>query len=568
MAPPRILAVLLAVLASAACQKPSTTVLASAPVETPSTPAHEHAAWSLDELPKGAVRLPGLDAVHREVTTAEPRAQAWFDQGFALAYGFNHDEAARSFAKAGSIDPDCAMCWWGAAYTLGPNYNVPMLPDRAQAAWDALKRAEAASAKASPVERALVAALAKRYAGPEYLDPEAMRPHNEAYAAAMREVAARFPDDLDVQALFAEAMMNIDPWKLWTPAGDPAPGTEEIVATLEGVLARAPEHVGASHFYIHAVEASQHPEKAIASADRLRKMVPGAGHLVHMPAHIYQRVGRYADASAANRDAIVADEAYLQTVTPPGYYPLYVGHNYGFLAYSASMEGRGEEALAAARMAAASIPKDVVCGMPGTDFFLSEPLLVMVRFGKWREILAEPAPDPKYLVLTALWHHAHGMALAATGEPEEARADLEGIARVRSELPGDVIAGLNSGGDVLDLAAKILEARTAEARGEDPVALYREAVALEDGLAYNEPADWFYPVRHSLGAALLDAGDAREAEAVFREDLRRNPNNGWALFGLARALRAQKKGAAAKTTEAKFRAAWANADFELARPAF
>lgn len=460
------------------------------------------------------------------------------------------------------------MCWWGAAYTLGPNYNIPMLPDRAEAAWDAVQRAKAAASGASPVEQALVESISKRYAGPQYLEPPAMQPYNEAYAAAMRDVAKRFPDDLDVQVLFAEAMMNVNPWKLWTPAGDPAPGTEEIVATLEGVLAKAPDHVGANHYYIHAIEASNHPEKAIASADRLGTMVPGAGHLVHMPAHIYQRVGRYADASKANRKAIESDEAYLQAVTPPGYYPFYLGHNHGFLAYSASMEGRSEESLKAARAAAQSIPKDVVCGMPGMDFFLSEPLLVMVRFGKWEQILAEPAPDPKYQVLTALWHHAHGTALAATGKADEAQRDLDAIAAVRKELPGDLVAGLNTGGHVLDLAAKILQARIAAARGDDPIALLREAVALEDALAYNEPSDWFYPVRHSLGAALLEKGKPAEAEAVYRADLERNPGNGWALFGLWKALEAQKKTAAAKKAEEQFRAAWANADFELQRSAF
>src|SRR5690606_12720300 len=391
--------------------------------------------------------------------------------------------------------------------TLGPNDDAPMLAERAETAWVALQAARQAVEDDSPVEQALVAALAARYGGPEYLEPAEMQPYTEAYAAAMREVAARFPEDDDIQVLFAEAMMNVRPWKLWTTEGQPESGTEELVAALESVLARSSAHPGANHYYIHAVEASIDPGRALPSADRLASLMPGAGHIVHMPAHIYQRVGRYADASRANRKAIESDEAYLQAVTPPGYYPFYLGHNHGFLAYSASMEGRSEESLKAARAAAQSIPKDVVCGMPGMDFFLSEPLLVMVRFGKWEQILAEPAPDPKYQVLTALWHHAHGTALAATGKPEAARADLEGIARVRSELPGDVVAGLNSGGDVLDLAAKILEARIAEARGEDPVALYREAVALEDGLAYNEPADWFYPVRHSLGAALLDAGD-------------------------------------------------------------
>lgn len=567
--------VLLVGMALLACG-PSKTTTTAPPDATPDT-EHEHdhhhgssePAWSLDELATGAVKIADLGAIHRSVTTDSAEAQAFFDQGLALTFGFNHDEAARSFAKAGSLDPDCAMCWWGAAYTLGPNYNIPMLPERAAAAWDALERARRAAAKATPVEQRLVDALSKRYAGPEYVEPPAMQPYNEAFADAMREVAKRFPDDFDVQALFAEAMMNVRPWQLWTPAGDPAPGTEEILATLEAVLTKMPEHVGANHYYIHVIEASKTPGKGEAAADRLGQLVPGAGHLVHMPAHIYQRVGRYADASEANRRAIVADERYLSTVEPPGYYPFYLGHNYGFLAYSASMQGRAAESLAASREAAGAIPKDVVCGMPGMDFFLSEPLLVMVRFGRWDEILAEPQPDPKYPVLTALWHHAHGMAQAATGKVTEAEADLAEIEKIAREIPEDMLAGLNAGRDVLKLAAQVLQARIATAREEpEAIALWERAVALEDDLAYNEPADWFYPVRHYLGAALLEAGRAEEAEAVYRADLERHPNNGWGSFGLWKSLEAQKKAKAAKVAEKQFRAAWQDADVELSRSAF
>ncbi len=546
----------------------STTARTRHPAE-PSAEHHATTSWSLDELATGAVRLPDLGQHRRKVTTRSPEAQAFFDQGLALTYGFNHDEAARSFAKAGSLDPDCAMCWWGAAYTLGPNYNIPMLPERAEAAWDALQRAQKAAAKATPVERALVGAVAERYAGPHYLEPDEMQPYNEAFAAAMRDVAKRFPDDDDVQVLFAEALMNVNPWKLWTPEGDPAPGTEEIVVTLERVLRRNPEHPGANHYYIHAVEASKQPEKAEASADRLGALVPGAGHLVHMPAHIYQRVGRYADASEANRRAIEADRRYIETVTPPGYYPFYLAHNYGFLAYSGSMEGRSEEALWASRQSATTMPEHVVCAMPGMDFFVSEPLLVMVRFGRWDEILAEPPPDPKYPVLTALWHHAHGMALASKGQPERARDDLEAIREIAASVPEDLLAGLNAGRSVLDLAAKVLEARIAEAEGSpNTLVLWRAAVALEDGLDYNEPADWFYPTRHYLGAALLDADRPEEAIAVYREDLRRNPKNGWALFGLWKAQLATGASEDAKRTKAAFDRAWSRADIQLERTAY
>lgn len=542
----------------------------SPPIEA-EAPHGEHTmpSWSLDRLAEGAILLPDLGEHRRIVTTNSAEAQAFFDQGLALTYGFNHDEAARSYAKAGTLDPDCALCWWGAAYTMGPNYNIPMLPERAEAAWDALSRAKAAAPRATPVEQALIEALATRYPGPEYLEPEAMQVFNEAYAAAMRDVAKQFPEDLDVQVLFAEALMNVNPWKLWTPEGAPAPGTEEIVATLEAVLAKAPNHPGANHYYIHAIEASKQPQKAEAAADRLGDLMPGAGHIVHMPAHIYQRVGRYADASAANQKAAEVDQRYLATVDPPGYYPIYLAHNYGFLAYSAAMEGRSAVALEASRKAAVAFPLHVVCTMPGMDFFLSEPLLVMVRFGRFDEILAEPKPDPQYPVLMALWHHAHGMALAATGQAEQARADLAAIRTIASTVPADLLAGLNAGQAVLELAAKVLEARIAEAeKSADAIALWEQAVALEDQLAYNEPADWFYPTRHYLGAALLDAGRAKEAIAVYEADLVDNPGNGWALFGLWQAQLAAKENAKAKKTKAAFDQAWARADFELTRTAY
>lgn len=557
------------------CSSKTNTITTTPPESHESEPEvaahsdHAMSSWSLDELAKGAVMIPNLGEWRRKVTTDSPEAQAFFDQGLALTYGFNHDEAARSFAKAGSLDPDCALCWWGAAYALGPNYNFPMMPDRAEAAWDALQRAQAAAPEASPVEQALIAALSTRYAGPEYVEPEAMQAFNEAYANAMQEVAAQFPEDLDVQVLFAEAMMNVNPWNLWTPAGEPAPGTETIVETLESVLAKEPNHPGANHYYIHTIEASKHPEKAEPSADRLASLIPGAGHIVHMPAHIYQRVGRYADASEANRQAIVADQKYLDLVDPPGYYPFYISHNYGFFAYSASMEGRKAESYEASRKAAGQAPTDLVCGMPGMDFFWSEPLLVMVRFGMWDELLAEPMPDPKYQVLTALWHHAHGMAQAATGKIAEAKADLAALQEIQQSIPDELLAGLNSGRDVLGVAAKVLEARIAEAEGApNAIALWEEAVKLEDQLAYNEPADWFYPTRHYLGAALLDAGRAEEAIAVYEADLEDNPRNGWALFGLWKAQEAAGKQAAAKKTRKKFDEAWANADIELSRTAY
>ncbi|WP_426750409.1 hypothetical protein [Myxococcus sp. Y35] len=530
-----------------------------------SASAAEHSAPTLDGLAEGAVLLDGLGTQERKVTTASPEAQAYFNQGLRLTYGFNHDEAARSFARAAQLDPTCAMCFWGVALVLGPNYNLPMLAENAPAAWEALQRARQLAPRAAPVEQALIGALEKRYPGPQGLPPEKMAPFNEAYAGAMADVAARFPDDLDVQTLHAEALMDRNPWKLYSLDGEPAPGTEQIVATLESVLARDPNHLGANHYYIHAVEASRHPEKAEPSADRLGKLAPKAGHIVHMPAHIYQRVGRYADASESNRRAAAADLAYVKQAKPRSHvYPMYTSHNFGFLAYSASMEGRKQETLEAARASAKHFPPEMLATMPGMDFFAAQPLFAMVRFGDWEGLLAEPRPDPKYPVQTGLWLHAHGMALAATGQLPQARAELAELERLAQTVPPTLAANLNTARDVLGVAVRVLKARIAQAEGSPQAhELWKDAVAAADQLSYAEPADWFYPVRHYQGAALLDAGRYPEAEAVYREDLRRNPKNGWGLFGLTQALEGQgRRDEAARTREA-FEVAWARADFPL-----
>jgi tetratricopeptide (TPR) repeat protein len=524
---------------------------------------------SVRELAKGAMLFDDLGTLTRPVTTSSPSAQRYFDQGLRLTYAFNHDEATRSFAMAAEIDPACAMCFWGVALTLGPNYNVPMLPARAKAAWEALERAKLLAPRTTPVELALVSALTTRYKGQDPLDPVAMHPFNVAYADAMRTIAKSFPDDLDVQVLFAEATMDINPWKLWTLDGKPSEGTEETVSTLERVIAREPNHPGANHYYIHAVEASPHPEKALPSAERLPGLIPGAGHIVHMPAHIFQRVGRYADASTANERAVRVDLAYMQKTTPPGYYPMYLGHNYGFLAFSSSMEGRSAVSLEAARHASKAMPPGMIDMMPGMDFFVAEPLLTMVRFGKWDDLLAEPRPDPKYPVLTGFWLHGHGMALAAKGRTTEALAHRDELLKLAAAVPPELLAGQSSAKDVLGLAAKVIEARVATLqKRKDSLALWAEAVDLADKLAYAEPDDWFYPVRHYQGAALLSAGKAKEAEAVYREDLRRHPHNGWALFGLSKSLAALKKTAEAAAVNDEFDAAWKNADFKLASTAF
>lgn len=539
---------------------------ASAP---PAAPPKSAARVDITTLAVGALHFDDLGTHTRKVTTANAEAQQYFDQGLRLLYGFNHDEAARSFAHAYKVDASCAMCAWGVAYALGPNYNVPMLPDRFAHAWAALGTARALAPRTTPVERALIQALATRYSGPTPHDRDVQAPLNVAYGAAMRDVAKQLPADDDVQVLAAEALMDIRPWQLWSKDGTPAPDTEAIVAKLETVLARSPNHPGANHYYIHAIEASPNPERGLPAARRLPSLLPGAGHTIHMPAHIYQRVGMYADASAANREAVLVDRAYLAKTTPPGYYPMYIGHNYGFLAYSAAMEGRSAESLAASREAAKAIPPEMIEHMPGMDFFPAEPLLVMVRFGKWNELLAEPRPNPRYNALTGLWLHAHGMALAATGKLDAAQADLDALRALIAKVSPTEQASNNPTRAVLEVGAKVLEARLAEAR-RDPksLGLWAEAVALEDNLVYAEPADWFYPIRHFQGAALLAAKRAAEAEAVYRADLVRHPKNGWALMGLAQALRAQGRTKEAERVDQEVASVWSRADIAPVRTAF
>lgn len=538
----------------------------SAPETMPEAAATEH--LGLGEIALDAAPMPDLGTHTRTITTTSDAAQAFFDQGLRLLYGFNHDEAARSFAKAAELDPACASCFWGVALVLGPNYNMPMLANRFPAAWTALREAQELAVHTTPEEQALIAALAKRYPGPEALDREAMAPWNQAYADAMKEVAARFPSDDDVQVLYAESLMDLTPWRLWSSDGEAGPNTDEIVSVLETVLARSPTHPGANHYYIHAIEASPHPEKGVPSADRLAALMPGAGHIVHMPAHIYQRVGRYADASAANLAAIATDERYIDRAPSWGYYPMYFVHNHGFLAYSDSMLGRSESSLRAARAAAANFPPRMLEMMPGMDYFVSEPLLVMVRFGKWDEILAEPRPDPAYQTLTGLWLHAHGMASSATGDIPQATADLAELRQLRDNIPPDVVATNNSARDIVTLATAVLEADLAQT-ADDPGALdlWAAAVALEDRMTYAEPADWFYPVRHYQGAALLDAKRYAEAEAVYLADLERHPENGWALFGLTKALEGQGKAQEAAKALARFERAWPDADVEISTTA-
>jgi tetratricopeptide (TPR) repeat protein len=556
---------------AAACSHPGAPALPAAPGSaSPATadamPGMPHLPASLADWAQGAQVFDGLGSFHRSISSHSAEAQQYFDQGMRLLWAFNHDESTRSFARAAQSDPKCAICLWGVALTVGPNYNMPMMAEtRARVAYESLQRAHALLDGASPVEKALIAALDARYPNPAPLDPANAAPVLEAYAAAMRTVAQQYPADDDVQTMYAESLMNIHAWRLWSPDGQPAPGTEEIVRTLETVLARNPQHPGANHYYVHAVEASPHPDRAVAAAERLRGMMPAAGHLEHMPAHIMQRVGRYEDAAEANRKGAAADGVYLGKTRPLDYYAMYVAHNYQFLGYSTAMEGRRAETFEAMKQLRAAFPQDAMLAMPGVDWYGSEPYLALIRFGAWDEMLAEPRPDAQLKVLTGAYLFARTVALAARGHISEAQQTLAELDQERAGIAAEATAGYNSARDVLELAAGVAKAEIARAKhdGAAAIAALTAAVAKEDGLGYDEPADWFFPVRHLLGAELLKAGKAAAAEAVYREDLRRNRGNGWSLFGLAQALRAEGKRDQAAAVDREFHDAWQHADITL-----
>ncbi len=568
MARAKVIFVLAAALAFCACSKPVPAVDASASADRPmpSLPLTT-ADWA-----HGARHFGGMGDAHRAITTSSADAQAYFDQGLRFMWGFNHDEATRSFAKAAELDPTCASCFWGVSLTVGPNYNLPFLrEERAKVAFEALRLATQHAPHASPVEQALIAALAKRYPNGRPLDPVAAIPILTAYATAMKTVAVQFPTDLDVQTLYAESLMNVNAWKLWAADGSAAPGTDEIVATLEAVLARDPRHAGANHYYMHAVEGSAHPEKGVAAAERMTDLAPAAGHLVHMPAHILQRVGRYEDAAEANRKAAIADQAYGAKTHPPDYYPvMYSAHNYQFLAYSAAMEGRKVETVSAADESRRTVSDAMLLEMPGADWYVAQSYAARLRFGLWDEMLALPSPNPKLLGLNGGYLYGRAVAQAATGQLEAARATLGKLMQLTTSLSADDGAGQNTLADVLAVAVPVVEARiaAAERRPAEAIAKLREAVAAEDRLRYDEPKNWFFPVRQDLGAALLKAGAASEAELVYREDLRQNPANGWSLFGLSAACKAQGKFAEATRAAREFEAAWQHADIKLTASAF
>ena len=532
----------------------------------PPAPPSTLAGWA-----QGAKLYDGLGTFHRKITTRSPEAQRYFDQGMRFVWAFNHDEATRSFSKAAQIDPTCASCYWGVALTLGPNYNMPMMnAARAAVGMEALRKARANASHATPVESALIEAAAKRYAGSAQVDPTNSKPLLAAYVDAMREVAAKYPNDLDVQTMYAEGLMNTNPWKLWNLDGTANPGTEQVLERLRYVLRRDPKHPGANHYYIHAVEASRQPGQAIASAEVLVGMMPAAGHLEHMPAHILQRVGRYEEAAEANRKGAAADLAYLKETAPPDYYPMYLIHNYQFLGSSAAMEGRRAETIEALRTARKYMPDAMLIAMPGLDWGAGFIYDGYVKFGMWDDMLRESAPNEKLTGALVHYLQAHATALAAKGRLDEARADLAKADKLIAAVPADAIQGNNLAKPLFEVGQLKARARLASAEGkrDEAILLLTQAVALDDKLSYGEPRDMIFPTRHALGAELLAAGKAAQAEGVYREDLKWNPNNGWAYYGLSQALAAQKRDAEAAEARRQFEQAWGKADVQLASTAF
>jgi tetratricopeptide (TPR) repeat protein len=506
----------------------------------------------------------GMGRSHRKVTTVSAQAQRYFDQGLVFTQSFNHDEAIRSFAEAVRLDSSCAMAYWGVALANGPHINNPaMSPEQSQSAWAAIGQARQRLSTAPGVEGSLVEALAKRYADPAPEDRHAL---DAAYADAMREVWKHYPSDPDVGWLFAEALMDLRPWDLWQADGTPQPGTDEILATLQRVMDLAPEHPGANHLWVHAVEASPHPERGLVSATRLEHLVPAAGHMVHMPAHIYCRVGRWADASKANRVAIEADRRYRELSPAQGFYSVYMAHNRHFLSWASQMEGRSEEAIGAAHEMISRLPPEFVREMAffADGFMAIEPEALM-RFGRWDEILALPEPADYLPVSRTFRHFTRGVAYTATGRLAEAVLEQAAFREAGGKVSAEMIVGNNPARLVLSIAEHQLEGELLARQGDVDGAVreLREGARIEDSLRYDESPDWLLPVRHALGAVLVRAKRWSEAEAVYREDLGRNAENGWALWGLERSLREQRRFAEADAVRARFKKAWKRADVSL-----
>src|SRR5436190_10756660 len=511
---------------------------------------------------------PGLGSYTRKVTTESPLAQRYFNQGLALVHGFNQSAAIRSFQEAAKIDPHCAMAHWGIALAAGPHINYPLVPPpMADLAWKELTLAQEHADKASPVERALIEALTHRYANPQQAD---RTPLDHAYADAMREVWKQYPKDPDVGAFFAESMMDLRPWNQWTLEGQPNPGTEEIIATLDAVLKLKPNHPSANHLYIHAVEASPHPERADGAADRLRQLQPGLAHNVHMPSHIDIRRGRWQQAIITNAKAVEADKRYRKNIgnRPLGLIPFYAAHGQHMLAYAAVMTGQSKLAMQYMRDMVKDLPPDFLKqNAVIVESFLALPMETMVRLGKWDEILAEPENYPEYALFTrAFYHAARAIAFAATGDTANARKEEAVFAERSQVVPKETALGNNTAESIVPLIHRMIDGEIliAEGRLDDGLSQLGAALAVEDALKYDEPPAWMIPIRHSIGANLMKAGRFAEAEQVYREDLRRLPDNGWSLYGLAESLRRQDKDRAEiAATDARFQKIWAKADLKI-----
>jgi len=532
------------------------------------TQVHDPRALEADPATATAPIAPVLDRLgdhHFKVTTNSPKSQYFFDQGLRLNAGFNHSEALRAFKEAVRLDPDNAMAYWGWALVLGPNLNLPMQAAVVEQTWLAMQQAQALKYKVTEREADYIDALAVRYSR----DPNADRAHlDAAYAQAMRKLSEKYPDDLDAATLYAAAIMNTNPWDYWYKDGSPKAHTEILLAALESVLNRAPNHAGANHYYIHAVEAYR-PELGVAAADRLYPLMPGAGHLVHMPSHIYMRVGRYQDSWNVNAEAATADERYISQCNAQGIVPLaYYPHNIHFQVWSAMQLGNSEKAMQAARKIESKMPARIKANPFGVnESFRSQPMFTMVRFGLWDQVLAEPAPEADTPFMMGVWHYGRGMAYNHSGQRSKARKELKKVQQLAREVatePGYTV-GFAAAGKLIQIAELVLSGEI-DAQAEkfnSAISKLDQAVRLQDSLLYSEPPDWYFPVRHILGAVLLEAGRPGEAEVVYWEDLRRNPGSGYSLFGLQQSVAAQGDTATAAALQERFNIAWAGADTSL-----
>jgi hypothetical protein len=531
-----------------------THLAAQEPATSPGQPTAETAAPPIYD---------NLGTLHKEITTTSQLAQQYFDQGLRLTYAFNHDEAIKSFEQGVRHDSTCAMCYWGIAYALGPNINVPMDTSAMPAAYQAAQQALKYSADATPSERAYIEALATRYAA----KPSPNRaPLDSAWAKAIGLVAYAYPKDDDAATLYAEALMDLRPWNYWTNGGRAkAPSTYEQVRTLERVLKRNPNHPGACHFYIHAIEASTEAAKALPCAHRLASLMPGAGHLVHMPSHIYIKLGQWELAAEDNEHAVHADEEFISERHPTGVYPIgYYPHNFHVMWYALNMLGRSEAAIKTAQQIAMKVPPEVIKQIPPFEYYSPTLLYTLARFSRWNEILKQPPPVKDLRFTTGMWHYVRALAYTATSRPDSAAAESDALAGIANATPAEEMMNLNSAKSLLAVAQAHLAGEMAAKAGriDDAITQLQLAVKAEDELTYDEPPAWYMPMRQRLGAILLEANRPKQAEKVFREDLTRRPENGWSLAGLAQSLKAQNKQKEAAKIQARFETAWSSADVQ------